>query len=94
MTEIKGIRNRLQKAHYERMKDIYKKCEEKGFPSHYADTFYWRLTESPLNHTKNVIAHSNEEGISRLKTLLEIMLEALPSHEKAEEWQKALKLFK
>ena len=94
MNKANEVRERLQKAQFERMNNIYLKCEEKGLRSGFADNFYYRITESPLKHTKNVLQHSTAEGIFQLKTFLEIMLEVMPEHEKAKEWKESIKLLK
>lgn len=81
------------------MSAIYEKCDEKGIPRCYADSFYYRLMETPLKHTENALSANNKKyvnlaGLTRLKSLLEILLEVMPDHEKADEWHESIKLFK
>lgn len=79
------------------MTDVYLKCDSRGISRSYADSFYYRVTESPLKHAQNIIdnsknKYSNKAAISRLISFLEVMLEVMPNHTKKEELEKAIAL--
>lgn len=80
----------LKKQEAERIADLYEGCEEEGIHKRHMDAFYWRLTTTPLKHTKNVIGLG--EGSELLEHLLRIMLRKRPNDEKADEWREALSL--
>lgn len=81
------------------MGSIYAKCDKRGLARRVADSFYWRIVETPLLHTKSIIdinarslKYNDKESISQLKILLEIMLETHPEHPKAPEWKQCIEL--
>ena len=80
----------MKLAEAERMKDIYEGCAETGLSKRFADAFYFRITEFPLKHTKNVIATKGD--VKSLKMYLQIMLDKRPNDPKVEEWKRSLAL--
>lgn len=83
------------------MASIYAECDKRGLSRRFADNFYYRLAENPLNHTKSVIEEREKtskhktnvkEHLLQLKTMLEIMLDTHPKHPKATEWKQSIKL--
>lgn len=98
---LSSLIERIQKDNEERMGKIYAECDSRGFPRRYADAFYFRLIQYPIAHTKNVLAlkesknkYFDIDSISKLKTLLEIMIISYPESEKLEEWKQCLELIK
>lgn len=99
MSSIREIKKRLSKAEEKRMEIIYAECDKRGLARRVADSFYWRIVETPLMHTKSVIdsnarasKYNNKGSISQLKTLLEIMLDTHPEYPKAPEWKQCIEL--
>ena len=92
MNDAKELIKRMKLAEVERMKDVYEGCVETGLSKRFADTFYFRITESPLRHTKNVIAAKGD--VKSLKMYLQIMIDKRPNDPKVEEWRQSLDLIK
>ena len=99
LSNIRELKQRISKAEEKRMESIYAECDKRGLARRFADSFYWRVVETPLLHTKSVIdsnarasKYNNKESVSQLKTFLKIMLETHPEHHKALEWKQCIKL--
>ena len=92
MNNVEQLLKRMELAEVKRMKDVYEGCAETGLPKRFADAFYFRITESPLKHTKSVIAAKGD--VTSLKLYLQIMLDKRPNDPKVEEWKQSLALIK
>lgn len=99
LSSIRELKQRISKTEEKRMGSIYAECDKRGLARRVVDSFYWRIVETPLLHTKSVIdsnarspKYNNKESLSQLKILLEIMLKTHPEYPKAPEWKQCIEL--
>ena len=86
---------------YEAFKDSYEECKKNGCDRQFVDTFRVRMFISPIPQTRAFIESTKRnykysfntiDKLNKWKIFLLSLVKLRPNHEKAKEWEEALKI--
>lgn len=90
---VKKMIQRNREAEEAKYGAIYSACEEKGCDRPFVKVFIFRAELYPLEQTSCFLhptKYTEESEVKKWEVLLRALVEKKPTHEKVEEWKKAI----